>query len=314
LVTLALESLGEHLLDLAWSLWGGLGVSSWANRHTEWAVEVEPLIVFTAHLGDHDRRLVGESIDWCVQHDRFVSLRQLRHILTEQPWPRPDDFARLSASVQAHTGRRWPQAESATPHGFELSGKSRLPDLDLPALLQLRLRAIFGVGARAEILRLLLVAPAHRWTLGELAQHVPYTRRQLSNEVEMLALGGVLRRVDRTGAATYGLADRSALVGLVGRMPVVAPRWPPLLSALVSLWAALARAGGARQPAVELRRQLRPVEPSLTAAGLQLPHDKAFETSEVLSWSIDLATALSQADAERLDAYFEPGSGIRGIE
>lgn len=301
------ETLGEHLLDLAWSLWGGLGVSSWTRRHTDWLVEVEPLVAFTAHLGEHDRRLLGESIDWCVQHDRFLSLRQLRHVVTGHEWPSSGEIARFSATVQAHTGRRWPHAENGTPYAVDLSGKSRLPDLAQPGLLQLRLRAIFGVGARAEILRLLLVDPTQRWTLGELAQYVAYTRRQLSNEVDMLSVGGVLQRVDRSGVAAYRLADRAALVSFVGRVPTVAPSWALLLWGLLGLWAALDRVAelGLRQPAVELRRQLRDVEPALAAAGLHLPRGSMDEPDSLLAWSVELAGGLAQADSGWLPAFFE---------
>src|SRR5438128_8988025 len=60
------EQIREHILDLVWSLWAELGVSSWIRRHQQWAIDPEPLILFTVQIGDADRRLRDEALDWCI--------------------------------------------------------------------------------------------------------------------------------------------------------------------------------------------------------------------------------------------------------
>lgn len=92
------EQLRSSALDLAWSLWAELGVSSWHRRHTDWSVELEPLIIFTALVAQHDPRLLREAVDWCVKNDRFISLVQLRNIVIAQRLPFEGEIARFGGN------------------------------------------------------------------------------------------------------------------------------------------------------------------------------------------------------------------------
>jgi hypothetical protein len=98
----------EASVSLAWSLWGELGVPAWERRHQGWAIELEPLIAFTAWLAEHDRRLLREAVDWCTANAAFVSLSQYRHVIAAPLWDDGEAFARLSATMSSLTGRRWP--------------------------------------------------------------------------------------------------------------------------------------------------------------------------------------------------------------
>ena len=44
-------------LDLAWSLWAELGVDGRLRRHDWQAIDLEPLIIFTAYIASFDSRL-----------------------------------------------------------------------------------------------------------------------------------------------------------------------------------------------------------------------------------------------------------------
>jgi hypothetical protein len=107
--------LRDAALDLAWSLWSELGVSTWARTHEDWAVEVEPLVAFTALVGSHDRRLLRESVDWCIAYDDLVSLHQLRGVIAHQGWPLEGAIADFSATVSQGTRRSWPGAKEGEP-------------------------------------------------------------------------------------------------------------------------------------------------------------------------------------------------------
>jgi len=50
-------------LDLAWSHWGELGVDGRQRRHDWQAIDLEPLIIFTAAIGNLDSRLRANSMD-----------------------------------------------------------------------------------------------------------------------------------------------------------------------------------------------------------------------------------------------------------
>ena len=66
--------------DLAWSLWAELGVEGVVRRHDWQAIDLEPLIIFTAKLGDTDHRLRASTIDWCITNSRFASAFRLRNL------------------------------------------------------------------------------------------------------------------------------------------------------------------------------------------------------------------------------------------
>ncbi len=75
----------EQATALAWGAWVELGVSGWTDTHSDWAIDPEPLIVFTAFLGDEDARLRDEATDWCVRNWRYVSKTRLKNLVREQP-------------------------------------------------------------------------------------------------------------------------------------------------------------------------------------------------------------------------------------
>ena len=60
-------------LDLAWSQWTELGVDSIVRRHEWRAIDLEPLIIFTASRGS-DSRLRSASIEWCIDNGPLASV------------------------------------------------------------------------------------------------------------------------------------------------------------------------------------------------------------------------------------------------
>ena len=141
-------------LDLAWSLWSELGVDGIRRRHDWQAIDLEPLIIFTSYVGSSDSRLRANSIDWCIANAGFASAFRLRN-LAEQAGPTMREaFGRYAATVKAHAKVPWPA--TGDPLKIWTSEHSGSPDLRRPSLIQLRLRALVGVSARAEILKLML--------------------------------------------------------------------------------------------------------------------------------------------------------------
>jgi hypothetical protein len=296
------DALLDAALDLAWSLWGQVGVSTWRRSHKTWSVEVEPLMVFTSFLAEHDPRLLRESIDWCAAHDTFLSVSQFRRVATAESWPAREPVERYGATLSRHSRRRWPAGDDAQPYDIELSGKSRLPDLRGPAATQLRLRALMGVSARAEILRVLLIDPWREWSVAEIAERVAYTRRQINTDLEMLALSGLTRRTQRTGSFVYAIEAVDEAVRLFGPAPEVTPRWTPLFASLATLLEMTRPAPSLTRPAMEVSRRLRELEPVLERARVRPPRPHSEETyiEDVSRWARHLFVSLAQEDASML--------------
>jgi DNA-binding transcriptional ArsR family regulator len=266
-------------------------------------LEVEPLIAYTAFLAQDDARLLRESVDWCVRYERFISLHQLRHVVTKQRWPFEGEVARFGATVAIHTNKRWPGIAREGPYDVALSGRSQLPDLSRPSLLQLRLRALLGIGARAEILRVLLARPTEARSVSAIAERTAYSRRQVDMDLEMLELGGLLRREAGPGAAAFALADPAAARHFAGPVPGVAPRWVPLLRSVIGLIGVVdaITQRPLEVPGVELARQLRLLAPELEAAGLRPPGARGpGDIDEFTAWTLDLMSGLARGSTDVL--------------
>jgi hypothetical protein len=213
---------------LAAGAWTELGVSGWSASHSDWAVDPEPLILFTAWLGDRDARLRDEATDWCVRQGRYLSRSRLKNLLGAQPDEVQVGFGEFSATVSLHARPPWPGGTA--PRKFQLTNRSVLPDLSRPALVWLRLRAIFGLTARAEIIRVLLGAGPSSMSLAELAKATSYTKRNVADECASLAEGGILATRKSGNRFTFSLVDRSALESVVGQIAPLRPDWTSLFA------------------------------------------------------------------------------------
>lgn len=261
---------GDEILDLAletvWSLWSELSLSGWTRRHTSTAVDLEPLIIFTSWLGQYDSRLRDESVDWCVSNSRLVSGIRLRNLLRHASDDVRKTFGDYSATVKSHVRVPWPGEGAAWR--MAPSGKSGVADLERPALLQLRLRAICGVSARAEVLKLLLSAPERGWSASELAGQAAYGKDNVTAALDLLALAGVVGE-DRIGRS-FRYRLRRDFRAFVGELPGRFPLWAQIFAVVESLVRfSLTPANAARADvrAVEVGSVLRQIEPWLKVVG-----------------------------------------------
>lgn len=180
----------EAVLDFLWSLWAELGVSGWTRRHRHWGIDPEPLVLFTAAVGQLDARLRDESTDWCIRYSRYVSVARLKNLLRSAPPPVAAAFGEYAATVSTHASVRWPGATQARV--YRPTGRSRIEGFTRPALVTLRLRALFGVGARAEILRHYVLSPAATFAAADFPE-AHHTKRIIAAELESLRTGESLR-------------------------------------------------------------------------------------------------------------------------
>lgn len=226
--------LRELALDISWSLWTELGLSGWEHRHQHEGVDLEPLILFSAWLGRQDHRLRDESLDWCLANMRFVSAIRMRGLLKRADNEILERFGDYSATVASKApNANWPG--EGKPWRFVPSHKSAVPDLSRAALLQLRLRALFGVGSRAELIRLLLIDRPRGWSAGELASETGYAKVNVAATLDSLALTGVIR-IEKSGIQfRYRFARASQLIELAGPVPSFQPDWSARFSVMVNL-------------------------------------------------------------------------------
>lgn len=264
------RQLGDNVAALAWSLWTELGVAGWRRDHTSHAIDPERLILFTAFLGDSDPRLRDEATDWCIAYGRYVSAARLRNLLAAQSPDAQAGFGRMAARVNAHSGLRWPGATQAS--AFERTGRSTVADFSARSLVVLRLRALFGVGARAEVMRAFLTDPSQRLSAADIAVEAGYTKRNIAEALEALRMAGLLMVHALRNQRLYSLAAAGWLTTLPGGLPDSYPTWSSVFRILEGLMTGLRRTTtlAARARHVEAADVLRDLSSDLQQVGVRL--------------------------------------------
>ncbi len=225
-------------LELTWSLWAELGVSGWKRHHENEAIDLEPLIIATSSLGRLDARLLDESLDWCVANTRFVSGVRLRNLLPTFDEATTKAFGSYAATVRRHRAVGWPGEGKALR--FSPTGRSSAPELGRPALVQLRLRAIFGVSARAEIIKRMLPEPNRPFGIAELAMFTAYGKDNIADALDIMGMAAIVTRNVMTTAGSvqvFTLSGAGRLENLLGDVPAPNryPYWAARFRVLLTL-------------------------------------------------------------------------------
>jgi hypothetical protein len=259
-------------LALAWGSWAELGVSGWTATHQDWAIDPEPLIVFTAFLADADPRLRDEATDWCIRNWRHVSKTRLKNLVAGQPAEVQDGFGALSATVSAHASVAWPNRTEA--RRFTVTGRSTAPRLAQPSMVWLRLRAIFGLGARVEIMRYFLTTDAApRASVAAIASAIQYTKRNVADECDALAEAGMLTVRPVRNRYVYSLAKRAELESLLDPLPPIRPNLATIFDVVRELieLQGQATSSAVRTLPVKAHKALDRIEIDLDELGIEPP-------------------------------------------
>jgi len=289
----------EHVLDTLWSQWHELGVAATVpRRHSDDFIDPEPLIAFTATHADLDPRLRDESIDWVLRYGIYISKARLKNVL--DGWGLREDplFREYAATVNAHGGAGWPAA-GAKPLSFRSRARSLLEDLRRPSLLSLRIRAIFGVGARAELIRALIAQPGLARTAADLSMETGYGKRNVLNELEPLRFAGVVKSFRAVNADRFSLAMVDEIGALVAPLPKRFTRWTATFAVLHVLLG-LVRHSAKRsdlQNAVDAIRLLEERKQLFASAQIYPPPLPAGVSAwpAFLEWAVGYAASIARA-------------------
>jgi hypothetical protein len=283
-------------LRVAWQQWTALGVSG-TVAPPDHALDLEALILFTPILEHDDPRLWDEALDWCAHHaQRLVSIARLRRLRTTLPESARDAYDRFAACVNGTAKPKvtWPTSHAGT--AVQTSNKSQPPDLQHPSLLQLRLRCLFGVSARADLLLRFLrpfmtqeALPNLTLTTSAFAD-LGYSKPAIADMLADLTAGGLVEKWRRGNRDHYELARVESLVGLLGgALPATAPIWSTrfkIIASLVSTEAAT-REKKPMVQAVAILKQLEQYHDQFEDLGVKPP-------ASLPTW-FDLATWVRRA-------------------
>ena len=339
----------DTALSFLWDQWTQLGLSGQRGKGDRRVIDPEALLLLGLRVGPRDARLFGEMLDWVRVNGRLISVKRLRNLSgdertrrladaalawagTHEPalqlWaksmPRPKPKGELESlgnrlvqrtdPVFAAFGFSWPD----TPP----SGKSMGADLAAPAALALRLRALFGVGARAEVIRYLYTTDRPESSVADVARVAGFGKRNIHDALAELASAGAIRQITRGNGFRCSL-DTAAWDRLLGVSDAAArpvfEDWVELLPAVARViewfdaevtsdWSPYIRASDARQLVGE-------IGPALRGVGIGVPDGRdalAEAYWEVFEEVLDgVAAALGPSETDEISSDPELMGSLR---
>lgn len=273
----------ERLLDLAWAQWTALGVAGAVQPATE-PVDLESLMILTADLSSADPRLRDEALDWCSQFHSYSSKPRLKQLLRRAPPSAQSAFETFANLLGWHIEKASPRVFKEPRQRASLSGKSRLPPLTHPALLSLRLRALFGVGARADIVGAILCSSFATVGASDLV-YVGYTKRNIADALDALAAADLLRAMREGNRIRFSWQRHAQLSALLDPLPHTTPVWSSRMRAMSALLALATRMQGKsdRLAAVEAALCFRDLGDELLRLAIAVPQIATTMTSAMIS-------------------------------
>lgn len=208
------SDLREAVVDLAWSLLTELGVPGLVRRHRTVAIDPEPVVLIASLAAENDPRLRDQLLLWLLQHESMLSVSRLAGLLKGGGPTLQTRFSGVAATVRAAGGPRLPVATEAPPFAGSLEPTAMPLPLERPSLARLRLRALSGVGARADVLAELLLR-ADQWTRTVDLADIGCSKRSIASVLSERADAGVVERVSEGNAHRFRLRRLGALSALV---------------------------------------------------------------------------------------------------
>ncbi len=289
-----------RLSSFLWAQWAQMGLLASPAAEDQWVVDPEALLLLSLEVGREDPRLFDEVLDWLLVNERLMSTRRLRNLAHDEAdralagaavswvaqWRRRDQSQApewADAAIEAEPifiGARTPVGRpdpAFLEHGFlkgwvEPQRRSGQPRLDLPINLALRLRSLLGVGARAEVVRVLLCSDAPRLSLQAIAASTAYAKRNVQEAAASLRAAGVASSSTLGNEQRFELPRQRWLQLLELERPPAHEDWPQLFRALRVLlrWLRDPRLEELSEYmlASEARQLLEAVTPDLHFAGI----------------------------------------------
>jgi len=269
----------ENILTFLWRQWSALGVAGGARAEEKWVIDPEALLIFSIRITRYEPRLFDEILDWLVLNGKWVDIQRLRGILKRKDETTKRLISAVACYVSDKSktnGRKWKALGSLnkkkpdSPDEMLFMSKNGQPypkarhvssifkeygfireDFSLRAMtkpvlvnpessIRFLLRAVFGIGSRAECVLYLLTHEAGH--PNEIANAIGVSTRAAQDTlIELAESDLVLTRIKGKRKIEYWLSQERWWEFLFGmnfediKKPVWLD-WISLYSALMNVW------------------------------------------------------------------------------
>jgi hypothetical protein len=227
----------DDLIEIHWKHWTTLGVASHVQPEKKWIIDLEPLILSTLAIGLNDKRLLSSSVEWLIKNGEWMNLSRLKRnirVFTEQipelkrSSVTPKIFE-LFVSVYEKTTHKKIVLGKYDSYGseenvikeyetffdtFKVRSVTTEPKLQHPSLIQLLLRNIFGVDARAEILIYLLTNASGN--SNSISKEIFYSQKNVYSVLEKWSHAQMVTKISEQKIPRYSINRKRELLHAVG--------------------------------------------------------------------------------------------------
>ena len=224
------------LLRIHRSQWTTLGALSSVRPKRRWIIDLESLIVSTFTLGMHDREMFSAAVEWIMENREWINLSRYKRVLkiflaADTGYGRailsPSVFTHLPASLSRYELQIKAEDSKKTAdttgnaidykqffRTFRPRGAPMEPNIKEPVSLQLLLRGVFGMDARAEVLIYFLCHESGN--SNSIAKEIFYDQKAVYRIMERWKASGVLETLPGGKIGNCSLKKKSAWVKAIG--------------------------------------------------------------------------------------------------
>ncbi|MEX1185086.1 MAG: hypothetical protein WEA80_00665 [Gemmatimonadaceae bacterium] len=199
--TTSFPAVADALLDLLWRQWHELGAPAARQESaaTQSIIDPEALVLCSLAMVEREPRLADALVSWCATNSAHLSVQRLNNLARDYPAGVPAQLPGL-AHVMVKEGQdfRWRSLAGPGTPPTDLMRRapkqSTVVPLDRPSAFLLRMRALFGLGLRADIVAFLLRKgdPQDYSDAGEIARALGYNRTAVKRTLDVLGAAGAL--------------------------------------------------------------------------------------------------------------------------
>ncbi|MFQ5569152.1 MAG: hypothetical protein ACE5G0_05725 [Rhodothermales bacterium] len=222
----------EAAVGAAWAQWSSLGAGTVTTgaKAPESIIDPEALILVSLAMLHEERRL-GDLLAWWARvGSRLLSVQRIKTMADRFPASVGERLGRFARTAAAANDARWKRYAGKVPLAAR-DKSARAPSLSEPPALILRLRAGFGVNAKADVLAFLLSTGGDRATIQHIVRGTGYASVTVREVTRDMALGRFIRETSTHPVSYYARpkpwAELLELDGLgkhQDQEPVL-PRW-----------------------------------------------------------------------------------------
>jgi predicted transcriptional regulator len=296
----------EQLSSFLWRQWDALGVAGYEGAPDTWYIDPEALLLFSLSISRNEARLFDEVIDWLATNGDYINIQRLKTILAKEGFS-SGKVLNPVAEIMSHEGRslKWkglvkslnihePAHEnlffSVNEEPVQMYGSpdktfykygldrgklqlrqhsQQVRNIHNPGVL-FKLRALFGINVRCEIILYLLTHESANPS--KIARETYYAQKTVQDTlVDMVKSGLLFVKMEGREKHYWLRTDKWFDFLNIEKTTLQWTNWPSLLIALEKIWLkinddTLMKMDSLMQSS-ELRRLMVEIRPKIETAG-----------------------------------------------